>query len=122
MVGIKAFFEANKLAVFASAFVLALLVVLGIYIAGHHAGKNGEVVEEQKREIQVQQQVGTANDASAKQRVEDAVKAERQRKELEDALNATNNPDQQRAIRGCVILREQGRDTYRIPACNRSPG
>lgn len=57
----------------------------------------------------------TANIAD--ERVEDAVKAEKQQREIEDAVANSTGPDDVRARRGCVILRQQGRDTAAIPAC-----
>lgn len=98
---------------------LAALVVLALglaYCEGHKAGKSGEIVKEQQRTIQTQQEVGNANENAAAARVSDATKSEQQKKELQDALNATNDPDKQRALRGCIILRQQGRLTKDIPA------
>jgi hypothetical protein len=100
---------------------LALLVagILGLaYCEGHKSGKSGEVVHEQQRTIQTQQEVGVANENAAGARVADATKAVQQKKELDDALHATNDPNRQRVLRGCLILRQQGRDTKNIPACS----
>lgn len=99
---------------------IALLAVgiLGLaYCEGHKSGKSGEVVQEQKRTIQVQQDVGNANENAAAARVADAQKSEQQKKELSDALKSTSDPDRARILRGCVILRQQGRDTKNIPEC-----
>jgi hypothetical protein len=30
----------------------------------------------------------------------------------------SGDPDKQRALRGCLIMRQQGRDTKNIPACS----
>ncbi len=98
------------------AVVLAFLLLA--YCSGRKDGKTGEVVEAQEREIEVQEQVGDANTNAADQRVADTVKAAQQEKELNDAITATESPDRARALRGCVIMRQQGRDTSRIPACN----
>lgn len=51
-------------------------------------------------------------------RVEDAVRAEKQQQEIEDAVANSTGPDDLRARRGCVILRQQGRDTSKIAACH----
>lgn len=59
-----------------------------------------------------------ANEKASDTRVEDAVRAERQQREIEDAVANSTGPDDVRARRGCVILRQQGRDTSRIPACH----
>jgi hypothetical protein len=87
------------------------------YCKGQSAGRSGEVIKQQKREIEVQQDLGRANDKAGAQRLDDAMKSTKQEKELTDALNATSDPDRQRALRGCIILRQQGRDTSNIPAC-----
>lgn len=97
---------------------LLVAVVLGLtYCQGQKAGKSGEVVKEQKRTIQTQIEVGNANENAAAARVDDATKAAEQKRELQDALKSETNPDRQRALRGCIILRQQGRDTENIPAC-----
>ena len=69
------------------------------------------------REVETQRDLGRANDNAGDQRVKDATTAAQQERELSDALKATNDPDRQRALRGCIILRQQGRDTANIPAC-----
>jgi hypothetical protein len=98
------------------ALVVAAVLVL-TYCEGHKAGKSGEVVQEQKRTIQTQQEVGSANENAAAARVSDATTAAQQERELKDALDATNDPSRQRVLRGCLIMRQQGRDTKNIPAC-----
>lgn len=100
-------------------FAVAALVaaVLGLaYCEGHKAGKSGEVAQEQKRTIQTQQEVGKANENAAGARVADATKAVQQEKELKDALAATNDPNRQRVLRGCIIMRQQGRSDKDLPA------
>lgn len=87
------------------------------YCNGRSAGRQGEVVKQQGREIETQRDLGRANENAADARVKDATTAAQQEKELTDALNATKDPDRQRALRGCAILRQQGRDTTNIPAC-----
>lgn len=99
---------------------LALLVFVALaltYCSGQKAGKSGEVVKSQARTIETQTQVGAANENAAASRVTDATVAVQQERELKDALAATNDPDRQRALRGCVVMRQQGRDTSNIPAC-----
>jgi len=97
---------------------LVLVAILSLtYCKGQSAGRSGEVIKQQKREIEVQQDLGRANDKAGAQRLDDAMKSTKQEKELTDALNATSDPDRQRALRGCIILRQQGRDTSNIPAC-----
>jgi hypothetical protein len=97
---------------------LVLVAILSLaYCKGQSAGRSGEVIKQQKREIEVQQDLGRANDKAGAQRLDDAMKSTKQEKELNDALASTNDPDRQRALRGCIILRQQGRDTSNLPAC-----
>lgn len=107
-----------KLVFFGGVVLVLLLAALVIYFMGRSDGKQGEVVGQLTRENKVQIRVGDANTKAADTRVKDAVRTEQQTKELSDALKATEDPDRQRALRGCVILRQQGRDTSRIPACS----
>jgi hypothetical protein len=111
-----------KLVFFGGIALALLLAALTIYLVGRSDGKRGEVVDQLEREVEVQGKVGDANENSSATRVADEVRAERERREINDALEATQDPDRQRAVRGCVILRQQGRDTSRIPACSRSEG
>lgn len=102
--------------------LLAATLIFGIlltlaYCNGRTAGRQVEVVKQQKRELDTQRDLGQANENAADARLKDATKAAQQEKELIDALNATKDPDRQRALRGCAILRQQGRDTSHIPAC-----
>jgi hypothetical protein len=85
-------------------------------LPGSIAGKSGEVVKEQKRTIQTQQEVGAANENASTARVADATKAVQQERELKDALNASNDPNRQRVLRGCLIMRQQGRNPKDLPA------
>jgi hypothetical protein len=97
---------------------LVVALILGLtYCQGQKAGKSGEVVKEQGRTIQTQKEVGAANENAAGARVADATKAVQQEKELKDALAASKDPARQRVLRGCLIMRQQGRDTKNIPAC-----
>jgi hypothetical protein len=97
---------------------LVVALILGLtYCQGQKAGKFGEVVKEQGRTIQTQKEVGAANENAAGARVADATKAVQQEKELKDALAASKDPARQRVLRGCLIMRQQGRDTKNIPAC-----
>jgi hypothetical protein len=97
--------------------LVLLLVLLTAYCSGRKDGKTGEVVKQQAREIKTQEKLGDANTGAADQRVIDATKAVEQKKELTDALETTTDPDRRRVLRGCIIMRQQGRDTSSIPAC-----
>lgn len=103
--------------VLAAAALFGTLLTLA-YCKGQTAGKSSEVIKQQDREIKTQQDLGNAETHASETRVQDAVKSEQQKRELNDALKATHDPDRQRALRGCVILRQQGRDTSHIPACS----
>lgn len=118
---IKTFIAANKIAFYAGIAVVIGLVLVLAYCQGRSDGEADQIIDQQKREIETQQEIGKANEGAAGQRVEDAARSEREKKELSDALKAVNDPDRQRALRGCVILRQQGRDTSGIPACSGSP-
>lgn len=102
--------------VLAAALLFGVLLTLA-YCNGRSAGRQGEVIKQQGREIKTQRDLGRANENAADARVKDATTAAQQERELTDALNATKDPDRQRALRGCAILRQQGRDTANIPAC-----
>lgn len=94
----------------------AIIAVLTLtYCQGQKAGKSGEVIKEQGRTIQTQKEVGAANENAAGARVADATKAAQQERDLKDALAATNDPNRQRVLRGCLIIRQQGRKPP--PAC-----
>lgn len=104
-----------------AAAVIAVLMLT--YCQGQKSGKSGEVVKQQGRTIQVQKEVGAANENAATARVSDTVKAAQQERELKDALEATDDPHRQRILRGCIILRQQGRNDKNLPAaCRPSTG
>lgn len=101
---------------FAGAALFGALLTLA-YCNGRSDGRQREAVKQQEREIETQRDLGRANEDASGRRMEYVTKAARQEKELTDALNATKDPDRQRALRGCLILRQQGTDTSDIPAC-----
>lgn len=106
-----------KLIFFGGIALLLAAFCLWLYLQGRTDGRTGEVVKQQEREIQVKEDLGNASTNSAAARVDDAVEAERQRGELNNALQSTADPDAQRRARGCRVLAQQGRDTSRIAAC-----
>lgn len=121
--GVMGWLTARVGAKWASRIVCAVLSVLVIgltclvaYCTGHHDGKQGEVVGEQARTIQTQQQQAAAHDRAADQRVRDAVRSAQQQQELDNAISNSSG-DLARQHRGCVILRQQGRDTSDLAAC-----
>ena len=118
ILAVKAFFSKWGLHVAIGVLLVTMLTVS--YCKGQQAGKSGEVVKQQAEEIKVQASVGAANDTAADRRVTDSVRLTREEQELRDATrNATSDADRRRR-RGCVIMRQQGQDTSRIPACSGS--
>lgn len=106
-----------KLAFFGGIAVLIALGVLLAYCSGRSDGKTGEVVKQQGRTIDTLQDLGNANGDAANQRIDDMLNASAQAEELKNATQADDSADRQRIRRGCVILRQQGRNTADIPAC-----
>ncbi len=121
MIALKAFFSSKWPYLAAGVVIIGVLLLLA-YCTGRTDGKSGEVIKQQDRQIKVQEEVGGANEKAAGARVDDATRLQRQQQEIEDAVRNSTGPDDVRAQRGCVILRQQGRDTSRIPACNGSQG
>lgn len=91
---------------------LALCLLLAFCMGG---GRERE--KQAGRTIKQQQKVGQANENAAGARVTDAVRIEREKQELDDAIANSTDADDARRRAGCVILRQQGRDTSAIPAC-----
>jgi hypothetical protein len=100
----------------AGATLLGMLLTLA-YCEGRSTGKRSEIVKQQDREIETQRDLNTANESAASARVDQVVRAMQQEKELTDALEKADDPDHRRVLRGCIILRQQGRDIADIPAC-----
>ena len=100
----------------AAAALFGVLLTLA-YCKGQSAGKSSEIIKQQDREIEVQKDLGTANEKAADKRLSDTELARIQERELTNALQASSDPDRQRALRGCIILRQQGRDVSDLPAC-----
>jgi hypothetical protein len=100
----------------AAAALFGVLLTLA-YCKGQSAGKSSEIIKQQDREIEVQKDLGKANENAAGDRLSDFEQARAQERELTNALQATSDPDRQRALRGCIILRQQGRDVSNLPAC-----
>lgn len=115
-IAVKTFFS-QKWTWVAAGVVILLAILLLAYCSGRSDGKKDEIIGQQKKEIDLQTKVGNANDKAADSRVSDAIKLQQQQQEIEDAVRNAKGPDDVRAQRGCVILRQQGRDTSSIPAC-----
>lgn len=115
-IAIQAFLR-SKWPWLAAGVVMLGAILLLAYCTGRSDGKSGEVIKAQDRQIEVQAKVGEANENAAGTRVDDATRLQAQQQEIEDAVRNAKGPDDVRAKRGCVILRQQGRDTSAIPAC-----
>lgn len=96
----------------ALAFAVAIVLLLTFC-----TGKQSEQMEQLEREADTQREVNSANETAAGRRVDDGITLERQKEELADAIEDNADPAELRARRGCLILRQQGRDTSNIPAC-----
>lgn len=95
--------------------LLALILALT-----YCAGGRKEVNRQQARTIEMQQKVGAANEKASERRVEDAIRAEEQKRELNDAIQDATSSDDSRRRTGCAIMRQQGRDVSAIAACRGS--
>lgn len=110
----------KKLAPFAFYGAIAALLATGLGLFIWHErsiGAASEIHKQDRREIKVQGQVGAANENAATERVKDATTIQQQTQELKDATRDAKSPDDARARRGCAILRQQGRDTRSVAAC-----
>ena len=98
------------------------LVVAGVltltYCKGREAGGFREIIGQQEREIEGRASAAAAASKAADDRVKDEVELAKQEEELRDERNDALSPDDARRRRGCVILRQQGRDTSGLP-CGR---
>ncbi len=115
---VKLFLGKNWTWLALGALLAAMLTVS--YCKGQSAGKSGEVIKQQEREIDVQASVSVAHDTAADQRVLDVIELTKQEQELKDAASHATGSADARRRRGCVILRQQGRDTSRLPECRGS--
>ena len=97
--------------------VLAIgLVFLLTYCMGQKSGEQRYENQRLEANQKVQQQKAAADTGAADQRVTDTSRIQQQREELRDARTTAPSPSDRRR-HGCVILRQQGKDTSRIPAC-----
>ena len=118
-IAVKTFFSQKWTWLAAGVVIIAALLLLS-YCTGRSDGKKDEVIGQQEREIETLDKVGKANDSANQRRIDDYTYGAEQQREIEDAVRNAKGPDDVRAQRGCVILRQQGRDTNSIPACNGS--
>lgn len=114
---LAAFF--SKYGVYIGIAVVGMLILTLAFCQGKQSGKQGEVINQQERELDFNAaEKGAAVTASDK-RVSDVVRVAMEAKELQDALETETDPYARRVLRGCIVLRQQGRDTSGIPGCLR---
>lgn len=109
----------SKLIAGGAALLLLILVLSLTYCAGRKDGKTGEVVEQQERTIELQQDAAGAASTAADERLEDTVTIAEQKKELDDAIKAAEDPATLRIRRGCLVMRQQHPGAPAAPACRR---
>jgi hypothetical protein len=103
--------------------IFGIVMVVGLVLMlTYCAGGAGERADQLEDTIEVQNKMGAADTKAADSRVVDAVRVAQEEKDLNDAIKAVGGPDARRAMRGCVILRQQGRDTSGIAACRGPAG
>lgn len=112
----------SKYGIYVGVAIAASLILMLAYCQGKGAGEQEEINDQLEREVEFQGEINDANEGAASVRVEDRLTIEQQRRELQDAIEQGEDPDTVRARRGCIILRQQGRDTSSIAACRRFEG
>jgi hypothetical protein len=101
---------------------IAGLVAVALTLAYCSGKREGRVDVEHKIEqanTKAVQRNAAAGEKAAEARVADAQTVLEMKEELVDAVEATPDtlPSDRRIARGCVQLRQAGRDTDAIPAC-----
>jgi hypothetical protein len=111
---------AQKYGVYVAIAGLVILILSVTYCTGSKAGKQSEINDQLERTIETQKKVTDANENSANSRVQDRVTIEQQQKELDDAISQSREDSiTLRQRRGCLIMRQQGRDTSNLASCRR---
>ena len=108
-----------KYGVYVGIVLVGMLILSLAFCQGKQAGRSSEVIKQQERELDFKAAEGDATTKASDVRVEDVVRVAMQTKELTDALKAEPDTDRRRVLRGCIIMRQQGRDTSVIPQCSR---
>ena len=99
----------------AVAVLLGLILLVVAYCSGRSDGK--QVIEDR---LQAEREAVLADQRVAERKAEQAreiaaQKAVTEKKDLDNAVLDTRGLD--RTVRGCIILRQQGRDVSNLPAC-----
>lgn len=109
----------SKYGVYLGIIVVGMIILSLAFCQGAKSGRQGEVIDQQERELDFKAAEGGAQTKASDVRVEDVVRVAMQTKELTDALKTEPDTDRRRVLRGCIIMRQQGRDTSVIPQCSR---
>lgn len=95
---------------------LMLTIAIGLFIWHERSiGAAGVIAKDQAATIQVQDQNAKAQDNAAAARVDATKREAQQQQELDNAIDNSQSPDDRRRARGCVVLKQQGVDTSRLP-------
>lgn len=98
--------------------VVALVLML-TYCTGQKAGTTKADNSRLKANSEVQTKKAGADAKAGDERLGDAARNRTQREELRDAQKNAVDPADAHLRRGCRIMRQQGTDTSRVPACKR---
>lgn len=112
-------FLKSKWGMIACAALLVVLVLALTYCSGKNAGESEADLAREKANVEALATASAAAEKAAEERgIADAI-ADAQRKELDDAKRDCTSVDDCRVRRGCIVLRQQGKDLASIPACRR---
>jgi len=96
--------------------VLAVLALALTYCQGRSAGKAGEQLKQAEAAARVDAAGDKADAKAAESRVDTAKDLAAQQQELKDATRNAQSHDDARRLRGCAILRQQGRQADAVAA------
>ena len=112
----------SKWALIGGAALLFAAILALAYCSGRKAGTDAADLAREKANVEALATASAAAEAAAEERGSDAAVIADQRKELSDAKWTCKGADDCRGMRGCIILRQQGKDLAGIPACQRFAG
>lgn len=112
----------SKWALVGGAALLFAAILALAYCSGRTAGTNAADLAREKANVEALATASAAAEAAAEERGSDAASIAEQRKELSDAKWTCTGADDCRNMRGCIILRQQGKDLSGIAACRRFAG
>lgn len=97
--------------------LLIIAVVAALFIAKALYDKSVIEDHEAKRENEILRDTRNASEDAADERANDRIETGVQLEELQDANKDADDGLTPRQRRGCIILRQQGEDLARYPAC-----